>query len=104
MLEERYGKEAKFIVPSNGFFDTTRANCSVAGIQPQDLFHHDLKAGESIENLGKVNNFRGDMPIDDLKSFIKSTKVENIPFIMMTVTNNTAAGQPVSLKNLQEVR
>jgi tryptophanase len=40
------------------------------------------------------------MPIDDLKAFIEKTKVENIPFIMMTITNNTAAGQPVSLKNL----
>jgi hypothetical protein len=46
---------------------------------------------------------QGNMDTDALESFIAEKGVENVPLIMITVTNNSAGGQPVSLENVQKV-
>ncbi|MEJ2250684.1 MAG: tryptophanase [Candidatus Lokiarchaeota archaeon] len=95
--------EQKFYIPSNGHFDTTEANIAAAGIEPVNFFSENLLNKYPLEKLGKENPFKGDMDIEGLEEFILEKGSENIPLIYLTITNNTAAGQPVSLKNIKEV-
>lgn len=84
-------------VPNNMHFDTTRANVKHKGGTPVDLV-----IDEAYET-SKMVDFKGDMDTDELESFIDEKGVENIPVIMLTITNNTGGGQPVSMKNIEEV-
>jgi tryptophanase len=84
-------------VPSNMHFDTTEGNIRARGGIPVNLVNqtaYDPKAHV---------DFKGDMDIDALRAWIKETGVENIPFGMMTITNNAGGGQPVSMANLKAV-
>jgi len=81
------------IIPSNGHFDTTRAHIEYAGAVAVDLPCATLKAGP----------FNGNMNTDALEKLIMEEGKEKIPVIMMTITNNTGGGQPVSMSNLQKV-
>ena len=84
-------------VPNNIHFDTTRANVEVRGGHAVDL------ANDAAYQPDRDLPFKGDMDVDKLKSFIKAKGRKKIPLVMITVTNNSGGGQPVSLKNIKEV-
>lgn len=83
-------------VPNNTHFDTTRANAAHKGGKPIDLI---IKEGRDPKS---THPFKGNMDVEKLEDFIIEKGAENIPVVMMTVTNNTAAGQPVSMENIRK--
>ncbi len=91
------GGEGKYI-PNNTHFDTTRANIEFTNAEAVDLLNPIGKIPE------KRADFKGDMDVEALDKFIDEKGVENIPIVMLTVTNNSGGGQPVSMKNIREVR
>lgn len=84
-------------VPNNMHFDTTKANVKHKGGTPVDLVNEEAFEPE------KRSDFKGDMDVSKLKDFIKEKGTDKIPVIMLTITNNTGGGQPVSIKNIREV-
>jgi tryptophanase len=91
------GGEGKYF-PSNTHFDTTRANIEFVGSEAVDLLnevglHPEVRA-----------DFKGNMDIEALEKFINQVGPENIPLVMITVTNNSGGGQPVSMENIRETR
>ncbi len=91
------GGQGKFI-PNNTHFDTTRANIEFTGAEAVDLLN---EVGKHPEIRA---DFKGDMDVEKLKVFIEEKGVMNIPLVMLTVTNNSGGGQPVSMKNIKEVK
>lgn len=91
------GGEGKYF-PNNTHFDTTRANVEFSGASAVDL---PCKAGRDPET---IEDFKGNMDIEALDNFIKEKGAENIPLIMMTITNNSNGGQPVSMGNIREAK
>jgi tryptophanase len=83
---------------SNTFFDTTRANVEFSGSEAHDFL---CEIGKHPEQRAP---FKGDMDIEALDAFIKKYGKENIPLVVLTVTNNSGGGQPVSMKNIREVK
>ncbi|CAB5147198.1 Tryptophanase (EC [Olavius algarvensis associated proteobacterium Delta 3] len=86
------------VIPNNSHFDTTRANMEFAGALAVDLL-----CKEGMEPA-RMAPFKGNMDTDRLKECIRQYGAENIPFCMITVTNNTGGGQPVSVANIREVK
>jgi tryptophanase len=84
-------------VPNNIHFDTTFANVLVRGAHPVNLAVKE--AYDPIIDLP----FKGNMDVQKLKDFISRKSKEKIPLVMMTITNNSAAGQPVSMENIKQV-
>ncbi|QSQ09410.1 Tyrosine phenol-lyase [Koleobacter methoxysyntrophicus] len=85
-------------VLGNMHFDTTKA-------------HIELKHGKAVNLVGDITYdtqadypFKGNIDIDKLENFIEEKGRENIAFILVTVTCNSAGGQPVSMKNIRETR
>ena len=91
------GGAGKYI-PNNTHFDTTRANVEFSGAEAVDLLN---EVGKHPEIRA---DFKGNMDIEKLEAFIKEKGVENIPLCMITVTNNSGGGQPVSMQNIKDVK
>ncbi len=83
---------------SNTLFDTTRANIEFSGAEGVDLI---VEVGKHPEQKAP---FKGNIDIEALEAFIKKTGKENIPLVIITVTNNSGGGQPVSMQNIRETK
>lgn len=86
------------VVPNNSHFDTTRANIAYTGANPVDL-----PTADGL-NLTLDHPFKGNMDTDRLERLIDDIGAETIPFAMVTITNNSGGGQPVSLENIRRVK
>ncbi len=86
------------VIPNNTHFDRTRANIEYVGAEALDL-----PIAEFYQPA--VNHpFKGNMDIEALAEFIERAGPERIPLVMLTVTNNSGGGQPVSMANIREVK
>ena len=86
------------IVPNNTHFDTTRANCEFAGAQAMDL---PIPEAKEPANL---HPFKGNMDTTGLTAVIEREGAKKIPLVMLTITNNSGGGQPVSMANVRAVK
>lgn len=86
------------VIPNNTHFDTTRANIEYSG----------AKAVDVLTDIGKhpelPGDFKGNMDVPALRALIEEVGAKNIPVCMLTVTNNSSGGQPVSMQNIRDVK
>jgi tryptophanase len=85
-------------IPNNTHFDTTRANVEFTGAEAVDMLN------EIGKHPNLVADFKGNMDIAALEKFIEKIGAENIPLCMITVTNNSGGGQPVSMENIRHTK
>ena len=85
------------VVPNNTHFDTTRANVEFTGAEAVDLLTEEGRKPASTAP------FKGNMDVAALEALIRKVGRERIPLVMLTVTNNSGGGQPVSMENVKAV-
>ena len=95
ILFDLVGGEGK-IVPNNTHFDTTRANVEMSGAEALDL-----PIPDGLDPT-LINDFKGNMDLNALETLLRKEPPERIPLVMLTVTNNANAGQPVSMANIRQ--
>ncbi|MDP2424515.1 MAG: tryptophanase [Bacteroidales bacterium] len=86
------------LIPGNAHFDTTKGH-----IEFRKAFAVDCTIDEASDPT-LVHPFKGNVDLEKLESVLRSNPKEIIPFIIVTITCNTAGGQPVSIQNLRDVR
>ena len=97
ILFELIGGSGK-VIPSNAHFDTTRANAEHSGAEAVNL-----PIPEANDTHSR-HPFKGNMDIAGLDALISRVGPERIPVVILTVTNNTSGGQPVSMQNIRDCR
>jgi tyrosine phenol-lyase len=83
-------------IPNNTHFDTTRANIEYYGARAVDL-------PVAVDTQTRLP-FKGNLDVEALERLIETEGAGNVPLIMITVTNNSGGGQPVSMANMEQVR
>src|SRR5579862_735943 len=84
-------------IPSNNHFDTTRANIEYSGARAVDLVIDEGRMPSSL------HPFKGNLDTNKLEALIADVGAAGIPLGMLTITNNTGGGQPVSMTNIRAV-
>ena len=95
LLESQAGSRP--VVPGNGHFDTTSGHIQWAGGVGVDCICDEARDPDD------ESPFKGDLDAGKLRTAIKKAGAENVPLVILTITANTAAGQPVSMKSIREV-
>ena len=86
------------VIPNNTHFDTTRANIEFTGARAVDLL-----TPEAADTQARLD-FKGNMDVRALERLIETEGASNIPLVMITVTDNSGGGQPVSMENIGAVK
>jgi len=86
------------VVPNNTHFDTTRANIEFRGAKAVDVVIDEAHVPSDL------HPFKGNVDVDKLRAVIEEYGPQRIPLVMITITNNSGGGQPVSMENIKAVR
>jgi tryptophanase len=104
-LHDYFPKDnTKKLILSNGFFDTTKAHCEISGgFEAVELEDPTIYDDYDLNLVGKQNPFRGGIDLNETEKILMS-RGDEVVMVLMTLTNNSRAAQPVSMKNLKSVK